>query len=117
MGLFTSRGPPEWHPAPEKVKSAAKLIAQKILANEGVSIEDAALGFGLRPQNKQITTTLVSMPTKAILSKNLSVVTTPVTKTDELHYQTILKMFQDTLNSPGHWEGVELAEYKKAVKA
>lgn len=116
MGLFTKRGPPSWHPSSQLVKKLAS-EAVELTQTRGVSIEQATLGFGLRPKNKMIASTLVSMPTKQIVYENLDAVTKPYSVQDQLLYDDILKLFKEGLgNTPGHWEGVELAEYKKAMK-
>ncbi|CAL8101429.1 unnamed protein product [Orchesella dallaii] len=113
MGLYTTRGPPAWHAASETVKKLAKQVSDLTLA-KGLSIEHAALGFGLRPRNTKIASTLVSMPTIGILQENLEIVSTPYTVEDELFYNSIFKIFKDGLqNEPGHWEGKELLDYKK----
>lgn len=114
MGLFTSRGPPAWHAASEKVRNLARQ-ASALSQARGVSIEDAALGFGLRPRNKNISSTLVSMPTKKFLFDNLNFVTKPYTEKDQLLYDDIFKIFKEGLadGEPGHWEGVELGDYKR----
>ncbi|ODM98297.1 L-galactose dehydrogenase [Orchesella cincta] len=115
MGLYTTRGPPAWHAASEKVKKLA-IQASELSSARGISIEHAALGFGLRPRNPKIASTLVSMPTKAILQENLEIVTKPYTSEDELLYKDIFKLFNDGLkDEPGHWEGIELNDYKKTM--
>lgn len=112
MGLYTQRGPPQWHPSSQAVKSLAKQACQ-LTQSKGVSIETAALGFALRPQNTYISSTLVSMPSKDILHENLKIVTDPYTKEDEKLYSDVIKLFEEGLNGEnGHWEGVELKEYK-----
>lgn len=116
MGLFTKRGAPSWHPSSQLVKRLASESVE-LAQNRGVSIEQAALGFGLRPKNKMIASTLVSMPTKEILFENLDAVTKPYSVQDQLLYDDIFKLFEKGLgNTPGHWEGVELADYMKAMK-
>ncbi len=116
MGLYTKRGPPSWHPSSPLVKRLAG-EAVELTQTRGVSIEQAALGFGLRPRNKMIASTLVSMPTKEIVVENLDAVTKPYSVQDQLLYDDIFKLFEKGLgNTPGHWEGVELADYKKTMK-
>lgn len=115
MGLFTSRGPPPWHPASPKVKELSEQVRQ-LTETRGITIEQAALGFGLRPETKEIASTLVSMPTKEIVYENLDVVTRPYSDKDKQLYDDILNFFKAGLgNTPGHWEGVELAEYKQTL--
>lgn len=114
MGLYTSRGPPAWHPASDDVKSVTKLTTD-FVKGKGLSIEDAALGFSLRPQNSKIGTTLVSMPNQEILNQNLGIITKARTPDDDALYQDVIKIFQKNVKGPGHWEGRELEEYKLAM--
>jgi len=114
MGLFSSAGPPAWHAASDEVKNVAK-DASKIAQKYGQTIEDASTGFTLRPENKNIATTLACMPTEEILEKNLKVVTSPITAQDLLMYNEIQQSFKDRISGPTHWAGVEIAEYKKSI--
>jgi hypothetical protein len=114
MGLYTTRGPPDWHPASNAVKSAAK-SAIKTLQGQKIRIEDASLGFGLHPEPLAISSTLVSMPNDEILKHNLGIVTTPRTATDKKLYQKIKESFTSQVKGPAHWEGKEVDEYKKAI--
>lgn len=116
MGLYTARGPPDWHPASEKVKRLASNISEKYLMESHQTIENAALGFGLHPENLQIATTLVSMPSEEILKNNLEIITTPRTSEDRKLYKNIVDAFKTNLdNESGHWEGKEVMEYKQAM--
>jgi hypothetical protein len=115
MGMYTARGPPDWHPAGEEVKETAKLVSKFFQEERATSVEDAALGFGLRPTNQNIATTLVSMPTRKILTQNLHVVTRPRTAVDNEMYDEAIAIFKKNLRGPGHWEGGEVDEYKKAM--
>lgn len=67
MGLFTPQGPPEWHPAPAEVQSAAKAAAE-IAASAGCSLPKLALMHCLK--NEDITTTLVGLCTVAQVEEN-----------------------------------------------
>lgn len=46
MGILTSRGPPDWHPASEKVKLAAREVVNDL--SESIKIETLASRFGMR---------------------------------------------------------------------
>lgn len=114
MGLYTNRGPPEWHPASDDVKRVAG-VAKTYITNQGKRMEDVALGFGLHPENLAVSTTLVSMPNEEILKTNLEIATTPRTVDDRELYKNVLEIFKSNLKGPGHWEGKEVMEYKKAL--
>lgn len=47
MGLLTDKGPPDWHPAGEKLKKLCK-EASSTLSNNGQSLAKVAAHFGLR---------------------------------------------------------------------
>jgi L-galactose dehydrogenase len=46
MGLLTEHGPPDWHPAPEKVRSAGRTVAEFCRA-QGLDVSKVALRFCL----------------------------------------------------------------------
>lgn len=71
MGLLTKRGPPEWHPAPAELVSAAKAAADAC-TELGVDIADVALQYSL--QNENISTTLVGMCTTQQVQENCAAV-------------------------------------------
>jgi D-arabinose 1-dehydrogenase len=50
MGILTSRGPPDWHPASEQVKQAARDVVGDLAerGNGSVKIETLASRFGMR---------------------------------------------------------------------
>lgn len=74
MGILTEPGPPEWHPAPRRVKEAGRKAAQ-IAKEHGSNITTLALQFA--QQADFITTTLVGMRTEAEVEHNLALVNTP----------------------------------------
>ncbi len=110
MGLLTTSGPPSWHPASPQVKARAR-TASELAKSLGTTLERAALGFSLKPKDTNITTTLVSMPTRGILQENLEIVTKPLTEKDEGIYESLIELFSPL--QPCSWEGVEAEEYKK----
>lgn len=112
MGLFTTAGPPKWHAASPDVKIAARK-ASSVAQTLGTTLENASLGFSLRPTDKNIATTLVSIPTQKILEENLQLVTTPINSNDTKIYDEIQGIFK---NIHGPWEGIELEEYRNSIK-
>jgi len=114
MGLFTARGPPDWHPASANVKTIAKNVVD-LATNMGKSVEELSLSYSMHClKNNSIASTLVSMPNEDILQKNLTAATTTIAKAELHFYEKVTKMFSESESSPKcHWEGVELAEYRK----
>lgn len=58
MGLLTEAGPPDWHPAPQKVRQVGRQVA-RYCRSRGVSIATLAMQFAL--QYDGVATTLVGM--------------------------------------------------------
>jgi len=115
MGLFTAKGPPDWHPASDDVKDVTKQ-AKSFVESHGKDIEEVALGFAIHNEHhSSITTTLVSMPNDDILKYNLDVATTQRIPEDRKLYTDVLQLFEKKLSKPGHWEGKELDEYRKSI--
>lgn len=68
MGALTLEGPPDWHPAPPQVLSAARRAAE-FCRGEGASLEDVALRFALA--NPSVSSTLVGMRSEAEVLSNV----------------------------------------------
>jgi L-galactose dehydrogenase len=68
MGVLTAQGPPEWHPAPERVKRAGREIVT-LLQKRNVYPATAALRFCL--DHPYVSSTLVGMLTRAEVEANL----------------------------------------------
>lgn len=68
MGLLTQRGAPDWHPAPDEIKSACRRAVQHC-QSKGASIEKLAVQFSLR--NPRIATTLVGTSKSENIEKNV----------------------------------------------
>jgi L-galactose dehydrogenase len=69
MGVLTSEGPPQWHPAPADVLNAAR-DAAVWCADRGLDIAD--LGLRLAFANTSVASTLVGMRTEAQVHANLA---------------------------------------------
>src|SRR5207253_2212370 len=69
MGLLTHRGAPDWHPAPQPLKSACAKAAEYCREKE-VDIAQLALQFAL--SNPAIATTLVGTASPDNLRKNVA---------------------------------------------
>jgi L-galactose dehydrogenase len=68
MGILTEKGPPDWHPASDAVKSAGRGIV-KLCQSAGVSASDVALRFCL--DHPYVSTTVVGMCRPVEIEQNL----------------------------------------------
>eukprot|EP00177_Eucheuma_denticulatum_P004856 GFKZ01008815.1.p1 GENE.GFKZ01008815.1~~GFKZ01008815.1.p1 ORF type:complete len:214 (+),score=33.72 GFKZ01008815.1:817-1458(+) len=68
MGMLTSGGPPEWHPADEETKAAARR-ADEFCKSKGADFAAVALQFALA--EGRIASTLVGIDSVQTLEKNL----------------------------------------------
>lgn len=68
MGLLSTRGAPEWHPAPEEVRRVCKQAAD-YCASQGKDIAQLAVQFSTA--NEEIATTLVSSAKPANIRNNI----------------------------------------------
>jgi L-galactose dehydrogenase len=71
MGLMTDQGPPEWHPAPEKLKKACEKAAA-LCGSKGKSISKLALQFAVK--NPEISTIVVGMCSVEQVHRNIQAV-------------------------------------------
>ncbi|CAL4899404.1 unnamed protein product [Urochloa decumbens] len=69
MGLLTDSGPPEWHPAPEQLKSACRAAAEHC-GRKGKSITKLAMQYSL--MNNEISTVLVGMNSSKQVEENVA---------------------------------------------
>lgn len=75
MGMLTASGPPDWHPADEETKQAARK-ADELCREKGVELATVALQFALNEDG--IVSTLVGIDSVSTLEKNLEVLTSKV---------------------------------------
>ena len=76
MGLLSSRGTPDWHPAPKPLKDACAKAAA-FCQKEGYPIEKLAIQFSTS-LNPRITSTLFSSANPANVLKNIGYVNEPM---------------------------------------
>lgn len=69
MGLLTKAGPPEWHPAPQKLQDAAKDAAQRA-GSKGVDIAKLAIMESMRSR-EGISSVLLGMATPEQVESNI----------------------------------------------
>lgn len=75
MGLLSSQGPPDWHPADEEVKAACREAA-RCCRDNGLDLAKLAIQYAV--SNEAIPTTLVGTASPANLANNVSWLEEPV---------------------------------------
>jgi L-galactose dehydrogenase len=75
MGMLTDAGPPEWHPAPEELKRAARL-AVKYCRSMHTHLHALGMAFALAAPF--VATTIVGMPTVAQVEANARSAEAPI---------------------------------------
>lgn len=78
MGLLTANGPPDWHPAHDRVRDAAMAAARRCRAL-GADLSFVALQFALRTAAEAgVVSTVVGMSRPENLRQNIAALTTPI---------------------------------------
>jgi L-galactose dehydrogenase len=92
MGLLTSRGAPEWHPAPPELVLAARK-ASKVCEQHGADIAELALQYAY--QLEGVSSTLVGIDGVKNLLTNIDAVHKPI---DQVLLQKVLEIFEPVHN-------------------
>ena len=92
MGLLSSRGTPDWHPAPKDLKDACSKAAA-FCQQQGYPIEKLAIQFSTS-LNPRIATTLFSSANPANVLKNIEYVNEPM---DEQLVEEVQRIIGDQL--------------------
>jgi hypothetical protein len=92
MGLLSSRGTPDWHPASDTLKEACRKAADYCAA-QGYPIEKLAVQFSTS-LNPRIATTLFSSANPDNVLKNISYVNEPM---DEELVKEVQKIIGDQM--------------------
>jgi L-galactose dehydrogenase len=100
MGLLSAGGPPPWHPADDEIKAAARK-AVVLCQRRGADPSALALSWVLR--EKRIATTLVGMPRRSEVDRNLSALSTPVDEGLLAEVQQVLAPVKDRTWPSGHF--------------
>merc|ERR1711971_1363615 len=112
MGLLTTRGPPDWHPAREVPEiTAACSEAAKYCTEKGLDVSKLAMHFTLRA--KRLPTTLVTSASKTRMSANIEAVYESLTSEEEAVLAEIADKFFPWRADRGKatWCGIEPAKY------
>ena len=100
MGLFSSKGPPPWHPAPTALKAKCAEV-RELCESRGASPEILALQFALREE--RIASTLVGMSSIAEVDMNLRALDEPLDAELLADVLTILEPVRDMEWPSGNW--------------
>lgn len=110
MGLLTSGGPQNWHPANKEQKDICKEAAEYCKENN-VEIAKLALNFGFDQIKNGIVTQLVGVNNNKLLDINLNILYNGLTEKEK----KILKHLNEnifTKLTESHWEGVEVEAFR-----
>jgi aryl-alcohol dehydrogenase-like predicted oxidoreductase len=102
MGLFSSKGPPPWHPAPAALKVKCAEV-REYCKKVGADPEVLALQFAL--QEERIASTLVGMSSIAEVDMNLRAFDKPLDSQLLAAVLTILEPVRDMEWPSGNWPG------------
>jgi L-galactose dehydrogenase len=100
MGLFSSKGPPPWHPAPAALKAKSAGVREHC-KKSGADPEVLALQFVL--QEQRIASTLVGMSSIAEVDMNLRAVDEPLDSQLLAEVLKILEPVRDMEWPSGNW--------------
>ena len=92
MGLLTSQGAPDWHPADADIKAACRRAAN-FCAAQNLDIAQLALQFALA--NSDIATTLVGTASPETVRQNIAWIEQPLDQEVLAHVQNILAPVRD----------------------
>lgn len=110
MGLLTHQGPPEWHPAGQKIKDACFKVA-KYCKDQNVNVSKLAFSHSLS-QSEDINVHLVGMESKEKLRLNLEFLWNGLSDHELAVKKEMLMIFKNLEET--HWENVELNKFRKA---
>eukprot|EP00795_Rhopilema_esculentum_P013937 gene13937-4892_t len=111
MGLLTHRGPPDWHPAMDDIKSSCKQAAD-YCKTQGVDISRLAVHFTCA--NPDIPTTLVSTASTKNFETNFKAACEALTPKEQSCLNFVLETYFKPLKNKT-WEGVEVRKYKEKL--
>jgi len=113
MGLLSSRGPQQWHPAHDNVKKACNEAAQHCKTHD---VELAKLAVWHSLQCPDISTHLVGMQNFRELDINIDVAYNGINEKEKELLEEIKEKYLSKIKTK-HWEGVELNIYWNAMKS
>lgn len=112
LGLLTNSGPQPWHPAGEDIKTICR-SASDLCQKNGIELARLAMDHFIRIEGVS-TTFLSGMQTSKQLGDNLGVYLNGLTDEEQSLKLRIIEEIFSQLTSK-HWEGVEVAAYRKTL--
>ncbi|XP_025829493.1 L-galactose dehydrogenase-like [Agrilus planipennis] len=112
MGLLSSRGPQPWNIAQQYIKDACKTASEYCKEHGNIELCRLALYFSLNQPGPH--THLIGMNTRQLLKENLDVLFNGITDNEKEVLEYLQKNVFSKLKQ-GHWEGIEVANYRKAI--
>lgn len=94
MGLLTSKGGPDWHPADAETKLIAKQAAE-VCKERGTDLGTVAMQFALKADAEDVASTLVGIESVGTLRKNIGLIDDEV---DEEIIREVSEMFTTVKN-------------------
>ncbi|KAJ8954404.1 hypothetical protein NQ318_011078 [Aromia moschata] len=111
MGLLSSLGPPDWHPAVKEIRDVCS-EAREYCKEKGVELGKLAVYYTLQQEGPD--TVLVGMNSVKYLTYNLDVVYNGLSRKEKDAYEEVLKILSKMKQT--HWENVEVEAHWKALK-
>ncbi|XP_066911247.1 uncharacterized protein [Clytia hemisphaerica] len=111
MGLLSSDGPPDWHPADDTIKNMCGQALQYAKSN---SVPAAKLALDFSCSHPDVHTTLVSASRMDYMKSNLHVILNGVTDHEKKVQQEMRTKYFIPLKNH-NWEGVEVAKYRAEI--
>ncbi|XP_046592509.1 L-galactose dehydrogenase isoform X1 [Neodiprion lecontei] len=112
LGLLTSQGPPDWHPASEDTK---KICSEAAEYCKGHNVELGKLAVWYSMQYEDVTTNLIGMQSLKLVHSNVDVMINGITESEKQVLSAIKDKYLSKLKVK-HWEGFEIDNYWKAMK-
>ncbi|XP_054271456.1 uncharacterized protein LOC128992079 [Macrosteles quadrilineatus] len=113
MGLLTNQGPPEWHPATDKLKTICRDAGQ-YCKDKGVELGNLSVYHSMHQPG--YSSYLVGMKTLEELESNLKITTEGLSQQECSVLDEVRQKFFNSADNH-HWEGVELEQYRKYQQA
>jgi L-galactose dehydrogenase len=102
MGLLSDHGPPDWHPASDEVKYAARR-ANELCRWRGVSL--ATLGMQFCLQDQRIATTISGAARASEVEANVREIQIPIDQELVNEVRAVLDRVRDVVWRSGNWTG------------
>ena len=112
MGLLTDQGPPQWHPAPKRIKLACRL-AVEYCQSKRVSISKLATFYSLNFPGAH--SCLTGVHSIAVLRENLAIAIGELSDKEVKVKERIMRRFLDPLAN-ANWEDLDVERYWEIMR-